>query len=753
MWSRAARATSVVRAFATESASASERAPLVAPARDGDVATTREATDRDDAFRVGVSPASGDGAVDGAGTSARARSKAMHLVPGIVALLACAVVLWVGSLFVEHPLWRFEHMSRWAARREAATGAGEPMRCRKNTSMTGTEACLPSFAVIGSHIGGVRRLKTLMSQHDMLTDVQKTMHFFNPVYGAAQGVQMCEPKPLLLKAYFSAVLAGRDAWSPYDPAQTMRRKRDGEPFERELGDVVTGDWSDTYFNCACCAATMKKLMPELRPIVVLRDPIGRAMARYVEENHPHGTPVEAAGLSACALKDNGYTWGQTAKKTKASLQQCLQEAADTDSSTVTRECLDYHSFLGWSLYADYLELWLKEFPDLLVLYTDDIQDNPEQVARTVEQYLGLPESMKPYEVSNLGAQTGHFASVSYDLQPQLSKTDEDREATEELLEFFRPHVMRLHEMSKKGEIPALPYMWQRRYNIQSDISRGKARRLLADDLTDSMLGRSMTTVDDSLEDFGSHLKKSKHHDDDSAAERTMDIEDVLGAIGNTIAEESQPAEEINAEDSNTPAQSTEVETKKETPAIQADNVDEDAKFIESMEPTEEYADHNDASAAIGAGNTKMNNSTLRKNSTDAVLSGDDALKVRLEKSQERADEKAANTKPTWKSNTVRGRFYSDLYVPMDESIRDDLKGNVFVPVAVPYLFQFANEFKHNNAWMDIIGIKKDVQARVYNDLWRDDCTHSQQWSGEDGCCGDACCFVGGHRREIIGFRG
>ena len=66
----------------------------------------------------------------------------------------------------------------------------------------------------------------------------------------------------------------------------MKAKRDGDAFQRKSGDVVSGDWSDTYFHCACCASTMKKMMPHLRPIVVLRDPIGRTMARYVEENHP-----------------------------------------------------------------------------------------------------------------------------------------------------------------------------------------------------------------------------------------------------------------------------------------------------------------------------------------------------------------------------------------------------------------------------------------------------------------------------------
>lgn len=721
MWSRAARAASLARESANARRAASERSNLVASTSDGDDRSFASAHDRRDRRPEDDGVGGRFGAVVDAVAAPRRendderRRNVRHLIPGGLALVACAMVLYAGSYFVEHPIWKFEHVSRWAARRAASVGAAGPMRCSKDPALTGEQTCLPSFAVIGSHVGGMRRLKRLMSQHDMLTTGQKTMHFFNPVYGATQGVQMCEPPELLLKAYFSAVQAGHgETWSPYDPSETMKAKRDGEAFERELGDVVTGDWSDTYFNCACCASTMKRLMPNLRPIVVLRDPVGRAMARYVEENHPHGTPVEASGLSACALKENGYTWGATAKKTKEYLEQCVKEADGADSGTLTRECLDFHSVLGWSMYAEYLEVWLEEFPNLLVIYTDDIEENPTEVAKEVETYLGLPPSLTPYEIAGLGAlEDTDLASIAFDLQPQLAKTSEDKEATEELLAFFEPHVKRLDVMAQKGKIPPLPYKWKRRYNIPVRHSV-KSRKLLADDESAAFDGNdidglisSLTQVDDRLDDV------KQEHTDETGVEGGVDIEEVLGVMGQTETK-STASGQYEDGDAN----------------LMSEYDDDSGKESSSSNST----------AAIGSGNSTSTSDVDVINSKSKLL-------------QERAEKSEKHNKPSWKASSVRGRFYSDLYVPMDDTVRDELKGQLFVPIAVPYLFQFANEFKHNKAWMDIVGIKKEEQERVYSELWRDDCTHSQQWSARSGCCGLSCCLIGGHRKDTVGLRG
>ena len=753
MWSRAARAAERMRA---QRATDEERATLVprmarvveearnAAAREKEMATTTSATDRRESVAETTSTTTATAketarvAVENLERwTTRARKDAEHLVPGVVALLACALVLWCGSFFIDHPLFKFEHRSR--SLRAAAPSSVGPMTCVKNPELTGTESCLPSFAVLGSHIGGVDKLRALMTQHDMLTVGQKGLHFFNPVYGATQGVQMCDPPELLLKTYFSAIRAGHgDSWSPYDPTETMKSKKSGETFQRELGDVVTGDWSDTYFNCACCASTMKKLMPHLRPIVVLRDPVGRAMARYVQENHPTGTPVDAAGLSACALKDNDYTWADTAMKTKEYLEKCMGESVASHSETLARECLDYHSILGWSMYAEYLEIWQREFPDMLVLYADDIDENPVGVARAVEKYLGLPESKSPYDTATLGSEVDkHPGSIAFDLQLQLTKETEDREATQTLVSFFEPHVKRLHEMSKDGKIPPLPYKWLRRYSIPVKRSLVKSRKLLSDVDEDNKEEAKVEDVKLTAISPGEKVRYSSLGS--SEPDGVMSVEDVLLNIQQNDNAQGEDDEAHELSESSEDEDSEDVDGATLIDQLMGRVKSDVAAEGKSKKHSHKKHSHDDIEEEVSKNSTNVD--PLVKIAEDA------------ERAQKRAEEEEKAIKPSWKSKTVRGRFYSDLYIPMERQVRDELRGKIFVPVTVPYLFQFANEFKHDKAWMDIVGIRKEEQQRVYSELWRDDCTHSQQWSAESGCCGLACCLVGGHRKETVGLHG
>ena len=36
------------------------------------------------------------------------------------------------------------------------------------------------------------------------------------------------------------------------------------------------------------------------------------------------------------------------------------------------------------------------------------------------------------------------------------------------------------------------------------------------------------------------------------------------------------------------------------------------------------------------------------------------------------------------------------------------------------------------------GVQK---ATTFRELWREDCTHAQQWDASVGCCGESCCFT------------
>ena len=110
MWSKAARvaarAREAVQARADASERASERTNLVpsTSAREAAPSVTRDGEDRNDG--VGRAPGALVGEVMASARRARdgTRSPMLHLVPGIVAIAACALVFWCGSLFVNTQL-------------------------------------------------------------------------------------------------------------------------------------------------------------------------------------------------------------------------------------------------------------------------------------------------------------------------------------------------------------------------------------------------------------------------------------------------------------------------------------------------------------------------------------------------------------------------------------------------------------------------------------------------------------------------
>lgn len=215
--------------------------------------------------------------------------------------------------------------------------------------------------------------------------------------------------------------------------------------------VLMGEFSATYFGCECCPAAVKKFMPNLRPIVLLRDPVARAQSRYLEqsdttnprvskcgedfqnETYAHiigrqlhsmqrcmesvaAAPNEEGGqlgtqpptklgaeatparklLAAAAAKDASSSSSSSRSRslgeseTRSALE--IRAAADDDEGVASR-CLDTATFLGPSEYDVYLRLWLHKYPDTLVLYTDELDERPAHVMKLVERHLGLT----PYE--------------------------------------------------------------------------------------------------------------------------------------------------------------------------------------------------------------------------------------------------------------------------------------------------------------------------------------------------------------------
>lgn len=60
-----------------------------------------------------------------------------YLILGVFVFVVCVMVLYVGLYFVEYLIWKFEYVSRWAARRAVSVGVVGLMWCSKDLVLMG----------------------------------------------------------------------------------------------------------------------------------------------------------------------------------------------------------------------------------------------------------------------------------------------------------------------------------------------------------------------------------------------------------------------------------------------------------------------------------------------------------------------------------------------------------------------------------------------------------------------------------------
>ncbi|PNH09649.1 hypothetical protein TSOC_003734 [Tetrabaena socialis] len=121
------------------------------------------------------------------------------------------------------------------------------------------------------------------------------------------------------------------------------------PFEARIKwnstDLIVGDWSTTYLSCPCCAAVLQAVNPALKVIIMLRDPVKRALSRFIEQQR-------------------------------------------------NAEFIMHHQvgIVGWSAYPPFLENYMAHFPpsQLLVLYTEDMALRPLETIKRTESFLQAP---------------------------------------------------------------------------------------------------------------------------------------------------------------------------------------------------------------------------------------------------------------------------------------------------------------------------------------------------------------------------
>lgn len=208
---------------------------------------------------------------------------------------------------------------------------------------------LPDFWIIGAMKAGTSSLFHYICQHpDIRAPFRKETHYLG--YGQAHG-----RSERWYRAHFPL------------------RTRPGSGSSDLTGEATPG-----YMFRPEIAPLIKRMRPDAKLIVVLRDPVERAISQYFHEVRMgrERLPIE-----------------------EAMLREDERLAHARACGAAGHETLLHASYKARSRYAEQLGEWLAHFPQdqILILWTRDLANAPEQTMERTFGFLGLSMPDRPLE--------------------------------------------------------------------------------------------------------------------------------------------------------------------------------------------------------------------------------------------------------------------------------------------------------------------------------------------------------------------
>ena len=193
-------------------------------------------------------------------------------------------------------------------------------------------------------------------------------------------------------------------------------KRRIEDIRRKEGVAITGEDTPFYFWNPVAAKRIQKLLPNIKLITILRNPIDRAYSEYQDV--------------------------VSSESNSPSFETFIENEINTrrkDSSLITEENFEIfnqkNSYLLKGIYVDQLKIWAGLFPkeQIFTLSTENLNSEPITALESVFQYLNLPD----YKIKNTRR------------QKQKKYVPMNSQTRKILIEFFKPHNERLFKFIGK----------------------------------------------------------------------------------------------------------------------------------------------------------------------------------------------------------------------------------------------------------------------------------------------------------------
>lgn len=225
--------------------------------------------------------------------------------------------------------------------------------------------------------------------------------------------------------------------------------KSNDPKTKDFMDhLKLGDFTTSNFHCGCCIETLIRSFPDLKVIVLLRDPIRRSISRYEEQKifqtwyyfdvqKVANTPEQYLSVESDRIRE------------------CIQKGKrnKTPSSRIREECIEPSNIVGWSMYEWFISHILQVVPpnQLMWLYTEDMVSKTAETTRQVEEFLGLEyfsTNRSSYAYNSLG-NLGWKSKASLGEEQEAHVNDESKDAHWErycnIFRYERPRVVQCQQ--------------------------------------------------------------------------------------------------------------------------------------------------------------------------------------------------------------------------------------------------------------------------------------------------------------------
>ena len=233
----------------------------------------------------------------------------------------------------------------------------------------------PDFVIIGAKRGGTTSLYNYVLEHPSIRPLfpgrvhLKGVHYYDSNYD--RGLRW-------YRSHFPQRVGGHYLVQP------------------GISPAVTGEASPYYLFHPLAAERLAGDFPDVRIIILLRDPVERAYSHFKERTHHGG---ETLGFEEALAAEENRLRGEAERI-----------IAEPDYRSVEHE---NHSYLAQGRYLDMLLRWFAFFPrdQFHIMASEDFYAEPERHVNEVWKFLGLTPG-------KLGSRIRHNYLPAPDIRPQ-----------------------------------------------------------------------------------------------------------------------------------------------------------------------------------------------------------------------------------------------------------------------------------------------------------------------------------------------